>query len=347
MKILSSLKSTLKLAAVSTAAIATTSLTNCGGGGSASGDGEYTLRPKTLEGVTLSLANSVSFEFIRNSSSSAATENGDTEFGGMLYTANANAFTANSIDNFPLEIVWPTNIGPSFYTYSAINDTSGVIVVTASNFTFTGLFPENSHNYFSNVAVDANGGSSARMIVSFLDNGGYADQADIRIEDPENPLADVNGGTVNSTVLTNGQFTVGGGALIASYNTNDDFDNRQSKMSLATIGGNTITFTDDTDTTDNFSLQLTSSATGSLDYDDLGQTVYFDDVGTITVGAADYMYQRILGTDNASLILSGGTENDGTVDLLFLSPFSDYQSSAGVYTTPSGNTGTFVIITTI
>ncbi|MEO1857849.1 MAG: hypothetical protein ABGY95_10880, partial [Rubritalea sp.] len=297
--------------------------------------------------VTLSLANSVSFEFIRNSSSSAAIQNGDTEFGGFLYTAGATSFTANSIDSFPVEIVWPTKIGPSSYTYTPINDTSGVIVVTATDFTFTA---EGDHSYFSNDAVGSNGESSARMIVSFVDNGGYADRAEIRIEDPEDPTADVNGGTVSSTVLTEGRFTVGSGALTANYNPNIDSDNRQSKISPAALGGNSIIFTDDVADGNNFTLQLTSSSNGNLEYDDLGTTVYLDENNQPTIDAADYLYKRTLGTDNASLTLTGTDDStpniiNGTIDLLFLSPVTPYQTASGTYTTPDGKTGTFNVLT--
>jgi len=327
MNILSSLKSILKLATVASTALITTSLTNCGGGSAGGDDESYTLRPKTLEGVTLQLANSVTFEFVRDSSSSAAINNGDTEFGNFLYTAASDTFTANSLDNTEEEIAWPSSIGSALYTYTAINDSSGVIVVTTSVIDLK-FGTNGDHSYFSK--DDGNGNTSARMIVTFIDTGGFASTADIRLEDPEDPF----------TVLTSGAFTVDGGALSANYNIPID-DNRQSKLSPETIGGNNIIFTDDSDPTFNFTL-VVGVGLSTIDYDEIGETAYLNDMGDVTVNAAPYFYNRILGTDNASLILEG-TDNSGTTNLLFLSPpTTPYQTASGSYTTPNGRKGTFV-----
>ena len=344
MKILSSLKSTLKLATVASAVIATTSLTNCGGGSAADGLESATIRPKTLENVKLTMpGGAVSFEFIRNSASTGAGDNGMTEFGGIIYTKSDKSTDLTTIDNTVLTIHWAEGLEGTTYTYTAINDTSGEITITASNVNHT-LEPFDPalrlHHLFDNAAT-TNGVSSARLIVSFEDNGGSAKDATIRMEDPDEPLAEDGAGPGSSTTVFGGTFTVNGTALPTNYNPNFDGPNRVSKIALASLHGKVIRFVDSTAAASNFTLLPIALASAVNDVDEIGQTTYLDSADQFVTDSADYTYDRTNGTDSGIMILTGTAPAAGTFVLNFLSPSTATQSASGVYSTSGGRQGTF------
>ena len=131
MKILSSLKSTFKLVAVSSAVLATTSLTNCGGGNSS--DGTATVRPKTLDGLKLALpGGTATFQFTRGRSSMNAEDNGDVETGSALYTGNNFDKDFITLGGQNMEVFFPESVGSASYAYTPINDNSGELRITAT-----------------------------------------------------------------------------------------------------------------------------------------------------------------------------------------------------------------------
>ena len=346
MNILSSLQSTFKIATAITAVIATASLTNCGSG-SASDDSTYTIRPKTLEGVTLTMpGDAASFEFIINLGSKTARNNGNTEFGGFIYNRISFSSLLNTIDNQTLTQHWPASIGSATYRYTAINDTSGEIILSAANVNHIDAefpIPDNLHHYFDPV-VTTNGTSSIRLIVSFEDNAGSVAEATVRMEDPDQPF--LLDGSSTTSIFT-GSFAAEGAPLAPNYNPVFDIENRVSKIALASLSGTNIIFTDSVDDSDNFTLQPSATATGVNFIDEIGQVAYLDDMGDIKIGAADYTYDRTAGTDSANLVLTGGTPDDGTIVLTFISGSSAVQEASGVYTTSSGKSGTFTVPTPI
>jgi len=66
------------------------------------------------------------------------------------------------------------------------------------------------------------------------------------------------------------------------------------------------------------------------------------------INGADYTYEQVSETENAELILSGGTNNDGTIILTFTSPATDNQDASGTYTSTSttggSRTGEFTVL---
>ncbi|MFC5050356.1 hypothetical protein ACFPK9_07010 [Rubritalea spongiae] len=355
MKIPSSFKSTIKCATVTAGAILTTSLTNCGGG---DGDSDRTIRPKSLEEVVLTLGGQVSFEFIRSSNSTNAENNGDTETGTFIYTVNASSsptIQQNSINDFPITIGWPVSIGSASYQYTPINDSSGELLLTTNDSTFSNFSlakvetDNNGNERVVNPGNHSYWSGTVKLIVSWQDNGN-ASSADVRMEDDSSTDVYVNsiGGTpvtVSSTSLTTAQFTLAtGGALPLNYDPPFDADKRDSKISPTSVGGNSIFFNDLSNSNKDFTLQLTSK--GSVigaQVDDSGSTVYIDHLGDTIINAADYTYDRVTGSDGAILELSGGSPQDGSITLEFTSADTDTQNAGGTYTTSNGDSGSFVM----
>ena len=336
MKILTSLKSTFKLAAVAAAVLATTSLTNCGGGGG-SGGGDATIRPKTLEGVTLSMSgNNASFQFLRSASSSTAQDNNDVETGSFLFNSQPVRAPYRSVENGFVDVIWPRTVGVTNYSFRALNDTSAELTLTVSSATQwdsitgpIGTFTAD-YSYFEGTATP----SSLIMLISFDGSG----SAGIRIDDPDSPLA----GTGSSSTFTSGTFTVDGQPMPAGYDSSNS-NSQSGRLALSSITGTNIEFTD-VISANSFSLIPTATATSPSG--EIGQTIYRDSSGTAIGNAADFSYSVTSGTDIATLVLSGGTPIDGTITLTYTSTSASSggfqtQQAGGTYTNTSGGSGTF------
>lgn len=340
----------LKHVASSIAAIAMAGLvfTSCGsGGGGDDGEDKVTIRPKTLDGVSLVMQGSVvAFEFIRGQSSGKAINDGDVETGSFFYGYRGHTMPNTEGLKFPIDVMWPYTIGPATYTYTPTNETSGEIILRSSGFFFDDLAgfgnSEFNHSYFSNEHTP----SSIRMLVTFESSGSVISHVSVRMEDPEVPWIDSGDPDIpdfSSTTLSAGSATVGGAPLPVNYNPQDGGFEQHSKISAVKIGGYNVEFVDAVDPAKSFSLQLTSLIE-DVDYDDVGQTTYRDSDGDMVVSAAGYTYARIIETDNASLVMTGGTPQDGTTVLTFLSSGAiATQNYAGTYVTPNGDAGTFVM----
>ena len=345
MKILSSLKKGLKFAAVATAIIATTSLTNCGGG--SGGGGSTTVRPKTLDDVTLTMSGgNATFEFIRGSASGRAIDSNDIETGTFVFSSTSTRAPYRSVENGFVDVIWPRTVGVTAYTYRALNDTSGELTLAVGTDTqwniitggTIGTFTPDYSYFDGRIVSGAAGPSSLVMLVSFDGSS----TAGIRLDDPDNPTA----GTGSSSTFTTGSFTVGGQPLPANYNPTNSSTTQVSEFSLPEITGTNIEFVDTASTANSFSLLPTSTATTVSG--EVGQTIYRDNAGTALGGAADYSYALDAGTDNATMILSGGTPVDGTITLTYTSAASNsdgsqIQQAGGSYTTSSGRSGTFAV----
>jgi len=340
------------LFSVASLAMASLTLTGCGsGGGGGEDEGEPTARPKTLDNVSLTMPfGEVGFSFIRGMSSPKAVNDGDTETGTFIYTFARSSADYESVEGYTIKAVWPYRIGPATYTYRAINDTTGEITLTSSNFMFND-FPAGGssiiHEFFSNYNAvgDPMPTSTIRMLVSFESTGSTITTTNMRMEDPDTPNIFGGGGPldlISSSVLGTPIFRVQGSSLPYNYNPVEGPGDRHSKLSIEKLGGTNVEFTDDADVTQSFSMVFTT--TGSLpEIDDVGEASYRSNDGSVVISAAGYSYDRILGSDDALLVVSGGTPNDGTITMTATSVGTTTQDYAGTYVTASGRTGTFLV----
>ncbi|WP_018969759.1 hypothetical protein [Rubritalea marina] len=340
-----------KLAAVTATTLAVTSLTNCGGGGAATDN--TIVRPRTLEQLVITYDNIVTYEFIRSSASGKAYNDGDIETGSVLYTRIAAEQTHQTASNIDLDVSYPTSINGATYTYQAINDTSGQIQITFTGAEYSGLGlvdtsgnTPNGRSFTRSHTVNFGNGSttlqnsSSNFTSDFAPYGFFSGGIFVASTNLDYDPSDAS--AVSRTIIANMETRTDSGNIpTAGYDLDPDFVNRVSKVSPSSLNGYTFNFEDGSDPTDNFSLDFTKSAGLPGSFDEIGTAVFKDDTSTITVGSANYTYTRIGGSDSAQIVISGGTEQDGTIVVEFQSADTVDQNISGTYTTANGNSGTF------
>ncbi len=371
MKILSALKSTFKLAAVSA-----TILTNCGsgGGGSSSNDSEVptTVRPKTLSGLTLDIGPGlVSLDFVRSITSRYANKAGQTEFGAVVYNPGARTEKYQSV-TFQVDVVWPTFLNNDLsYTYTAINDTSGIISLTGGDGAWTvqdltATDPSSYYNivYFSEGTetynINITFGTDGNSITSTLSRIAPEDLLNAGIwSDPRpdvmriNDLVTISDVTVDDPSVLS--FTDSGAPVPVNYSTETDDADRVSTISNTTLDNRTVSLLSDSiDPTDYFPEVLeTGSYTftkdpngaGTLEYDEAGTGNYEQPLieagGDTTTqkqisDSGSYTYQRIVNTDKAKVRFNGNKIGTETLTLKFVGKEGPNQRASGTYTISGG-----------
>ncbi len=354
-----------------TAAVMT--LTHCGSGSAGGDDSPPTIRPKTLDGLVLSLDTNATIEFIRNSGTSAAVLSGDVETGTFIYTPTASYNTIRAYDNLngdQSNFRYPASVSTASYSYRAINESSGELTLTGTGTigsTYTGsaggeILNESWIRLFVSSSPQSNlsGSKVARLIISFTSSGSFVTSNTVTLSLPDSAFVT----TLDTVRIPTAIKLTTGGAVPENYNPVID-PLAPSKIAPASLSGLLMVATNGTpDPTKDFTLQFVAHASGitgtsGSQPDEVGQLtlrVYNTDVPSIlesVTSAANYTWKRTGGTDKGVLVLSGipdvvslpfDVSINGTYTLEFLG------TQNGTYTgTVDGNTldaaevtGTFI-----
>lgn len=376
MKIFSALKSTFKLAALSATILATTSLTNCGGGG-AGGEDEATVRPKTLDGLSLSIGPGVAnLSFVRAVTSRYVNKSGQTENGAVVYSPGSRIRGYEAL-TFPVDAIWPLFLNNDLsYTYTAINDSSGLISLTGGDGIInSGDLTSNNPNSPINI-VYFNGGSETYNInITFGTDGNTITSTLSRIA-PDDVLtatlvndlfldisaslsiADV---TVNDpSILT---ITADGAPVPVNYTTENVNNDQVSGISNESLDLRTLSLLSDAVVvpgileTGAYTFTKDATSTGGIEYDEIGTANYEQPLITGGAGVPNqtqfsdsgtYSYKRILGTDKADVKFVGSQIGTETITLDFIGKEGPFQRASGTYSINGGmfdgETGTFRIL---
>jgi hypothetical protein len=309
------------LAALATSGIL---LTSCGSGGGAGVDvSPPTRRPKTMDGILVTVANGGSFEFIRNFSSPPALLSGDIETGTFIYTYFGTNWITPSLENFigdRTDVQFPNFLSVASYQYRAVNENQGVLTLTATSsllLPVTGRFSANNGSFMQLFTSDSNGfpNNQVELDVSFTSNGTTisANVATMAIPGSTSPYD-----RVRSPVI----FRLVNGAPIPE-NYNPDLDPlRPSKIAPVSLNNKVISFTNTGfgDPNYDFTVEFVADAEGIPGNPPTEVGTGLQRIaGSVIDDAVNYTYQRINGTDKATLVISnGGNTFDGRYTLDFI-----------------------------
>lgn len=351
-------------------------LVSCGGGGGGSDDGNATVRPKTMDGIVLDLDASASFEFIRNTGTAGAVKNGDVESGTFLYTpkiANNALKLYDNLNGDKSNFRYPLSVTAATYTYRAINDSSGVLTLTATGSfdpTFTLLPGANTalniswiRLFFSySPQVFVSNTRVAEIAITFKDNVSFVTSEIVTLRLPESPLVNTFDTVRIPSTISLATFQ----PVPVNYNPVVT-ERPPSRIAPATLTNRLMKGTNGIpDATKDFTIQFIADASTpgvatEADSVEIGRGLLsvFNPTsvppGLTAVGIAlDYTWRRIAGTDRGELILSNIPDNpalpfdtslNGTIVLSFSGTESgSYTGSAdGDTANPADVTGTFII----
>ena len=320
-------------------------LTQCGGG--KGGEDLSTVRPKTMDGITLTLDTNVFFDFIGGMNSPRAINNGDVETGTFFYRRGGSRFrkypnARNTVSNSD----WPDGVNTPSYSYRAINASSGILTLKG---VATGGLPsvpagqwENNESWasffrYTSPWFDTNDTNTIVLDITFSDQGTIitSNVVTLRIPETEAEFATLDTLRINSTI----RLTDGGG-VPPNYNPTIDPD-RPSRIAPETLDNKLMVATNGIPNPAlDFTLQFTRDSGGigfGVD-NEIGRVILRITTSPID-NAADYTWERIGGTDSGTLTLSNsGTFFDGAYNLDFIG------RENGIYTgdTPQ-QSGTFTI----
>jgi hypothetical protein len=363
MNIFSALKSTFKLAFLSATILATTSLTNCGGGGGGGNKDDATIRPKTLDGLLLSMGpGAVNISFVRSASAKYANKSGQTENGAAVYTPIERIRSYETVRDI-IDTIWPLFLNNDLsYTYTAINDTSGLISLTGGDGIFgaedltVGDYPVNllyfaatSETYNINITFGSDGNnltdSLARIAPDDVLLATIVDDTGVSLVGYN--ISDVTANDPATFTFTDEQ----GQPVPVNYTTETNDDEQVSGISNETLHLRTLSILSDAvalaqpavTESGAFSFTLDQSI-GGIEFDETGQANYEQPqliVGGVTtqVGLSDsgtYTYKRILGTDRAEVRFNGAQINVTKITLDFIGKEGPFQRASGTYTIRGG-----------
>lgn len=344
MKNLSSLKTTLKAACFSIGALATMTISNCGGG--SSGSTTVTIRPQSLNGTIMRLPSNVAvFEFVRSRSSNIAERNGSVETGSILYSSFDQDRDFITLTGANVEIFFPTNLTQLTYRFIAINDNQAELQITGQGasygFDTDGLAPDDRPSDFlwflfpRNGEVAGNPPTTILLNLTFESSGSIITGINNVLISPQNIATgtiDILGDTPTQvaeiTAQTEMSFRLRTGGLVTT-----SFQGDPNIRSLANT------------TLDNRTLRLTPSNT-TLDFSAGSALTQREETGTYLIrqagatqpGTGTYTYRVEEDSDNAILTLSGGSSLDGTITLTFTALEGSNQSAAGTVTGAGADT---------
>lgn len=351
-------------------------LASCGGGGGGdSDDSAETVRPKTMDGIILNMDNGqATFEFIRNSGTGSAVNNGDVETGTFIYTNQRAGISVTSYDNLngdKSNFQYPLAVTTASYSYQAINDSSGVLKMTGAGYfdLFITIKPGSTYVYnnsfiqlFFAHSPETNVANSrtAEIAITFSDKGAFVTSDIVTLKIPESPFVS----TLDTVRIPT---TIGLGTLApVPKNYNPAVTERApSKIAPASLSNRLMRATNGIpDATKDFSIQFVSDATvvdTAADSEEIGRgilSVYDSSVfppALTAVGIAlDYTWRRIPGTDRGELILSNIPDNpafafdnslNGILSLSFTGNENGNYSGAadGDTPNPADVSGTFIL----
>jgi hypothetical protein len=354
------------------ASMLTLGIVGCGGGGGDSDKGDATIRPKTMDGIVLNLDNSAQFEFIRNQASQGAVNNGGVETGSFIYTPLVAADVLKIYDNLGgtrSNFRYPLSLSGPSYSYRAINDSSGVLTLTAAgNFSSSFTAGENPvindswirlFYSYSPIVFTPNT-RVAEIGITFTDRGSFVTSDTITVRLPESPLVS----TLDSVRIPSSISLATLGPVPLNYNPTIDAQ-RPSRVVPASLTNRDLVATNGIpDPTKDFVIKLVSNATvldPSANSEEIGQGLLFVyDTARVPPGlsavslACDYTWRRVGGTDSGNLILSNipstsalpfAVSLNGALILNFTGTTTGTYSGVVDGDTPSASdvTGTFII----
>lgn len=294
---------------------------NCGGGGGENTTAAATVRPKTLDGLRLTLDSNVVFEFVRTGGTLAAIASGDVETGTFYYTLGGvqrRQYPNTGGDNSDCQ--YPDQVTTASYTYRAINDSSGLLTLNGigkNDLITTGGFnaKNGSFCYFFN---SDSGGAVINKIeidLTFSSNGSVVTlgTSTVRIPGSSTPLWDTV--RIPTTVMT-----VAGAALPTNYNPTIS-PTRISTIVPATLNSKLLVFTNGSGRTANdFTIQFAADASGVNGLSSAGEIGrgLLRITGAVVDNAVDYNWRILPGTDSSTLTISGSNSTlDGSYTLSF------------------------------
>ncbi len=237
------------------------SLTNCGGGGGGGRDeSPPTVRPKTLDGVVLTLGGNVRFELVRNIGSAPAISNGDVETGDFFYTLGGNQLrTYPNTNGDNSDVRYPDSITNASYSYRAINDTAGILTLTGfgvNDLVTSGGFAANNGSFVYLFNNDSNGIENRNVVVdlTFSQNGATVSVNSATVRQPGgDPLFDNVIIPTNVSLATGGQVPTNYNPVVSPL--------RESRIVPETLDQRLIRFTNGIpDPTLDFTIQFTSDS---------------------------------------------------------------------------------------
>ncbi len=329
-----------------------------------------------MDGIVLDLDSAASFEFIRNTGTAGAVRNGDTENGTFLYTPKIANDALKNYDNLngdKSNFRYPLSVTAATYTYRAINDSSGVLTLTATgafdpfftlppgsnialNESWIRLFFSYSPQTFTSTT------RVAEIAITFKDNVSFVTSEIVTLRLPESPLVNTFDTVRIPSKITLATFQ----PVPLNYNPVVT-ERAPSRIAPATLTNRLMKATNGTpDATKDFTIQFIADASTpgletAADSQEIGRGVLsvFNPSsvppGLTAVGIAlDYTWRRIAGTDRGELTLSNIPDNpafpfdnslNGTIVLSFNGQESGtYSGSAdGDTANPADVSGTFII----
>jgi hypothetical protein len=309
-------------------------LSSCGGSGGSDGDGDATVRPKSLDGLVMKLDKNVSFEFVRNTGASGAVATGDVETGTFFYT-----LAGTQLRQYPnqqgdeSDCRYPDRITAANYTYRAINETSAVLTlngVGGSDLITTGSFNANNGSFayfFESSSFRSFFGpqviNQLEIDLTFQGNGVSVTTGVSTVRIPGSALPNYD--TVR--IPTDFNLAGGGGAVPENYNPTVDFQ-RPSRITPASLNALLMRFTNGIpNPVFDFTIQFTSSASVPVGTDgtaseEIGQGL-LRVAGAVVDNAVNYTWKRIPNTDTGTLTITGSNQTyDGIYTLSFSGPDS-------------------------
>jgi len=286
-------------------------LSHCGSGSGTDAE-EDTVRPKSLDDITLTLDGSIQFDFISNMDSGRAVRNGDEEFGTFIYRPAGTGFRKYpNILGTVTNTDWPARVNGASYRYRAINSTSGIITLFATGSggrpSFTGISREPNGSQISffrytSPIFELNETRTLVLDVTFGSNGAVVSSNEITANVPESPEQGLDTIRIPSSVML-----TSGGPVPVNYGTQID-PNRPSRIVPESLDRRLLVATNGIPLPSlDFTLQFTKDATqptfGTGANTEIGQAL-LRVVSSPIDSAADYTWQRIPGTDTGTLTLS-------------------------------------------
>jgi hypothetical protein len=333
MKILSSLKSISKLAAVTTVVIASTALTNCGGG---SDTPDATVRPQSLNRLKLTLTEGIILEFRRNAGSPQATES-NVETGAVLFNGSQTISTLVSRSGKTTDIVWPISSQLITYTYTAVSDSIGKLQIQAAASTSSAIDltgPTPSALQFVPFSESATA-SRTNFIVNFKTDGNTL--LDILTTFSPESLATqfiyrewdfLTPGSFGTAAATMEDVTFTLTSTILDENNQPvpvNYKNNEGSSSVSTPGNiintsldfRTVNFVPDNGDPNFYSGLVNTGADTQPGQTEQGTATITDADTTIVFGTGTYEYDPVDSDDAADLTLGGGSNFDNRYRLYF------------------------------
>ncbi len=319
-------------------------LTSCGGGGGDSSQtSPATVRPKSLDGLSIILNNGMRLSFLKSTGAPSAATTGSTENGAVSYNLQGtNAQNSTNLDGAMSGYLAPNSIPNLSYAYTATNERGGTIIITAGGPpTFTAPLTGTFNNiltmppslWLSDSAANAT--AQVFIDITFSDDGSFITDVTTTF----GPVGSVSPG--NDTSVTSASITLTtGGAVPVNFDVIPDTTSKSVKIP-SNLNGFVIVLND---TVNENRLQFVSSGVVTLS-DDIGNAVQTIDVNPANVGL-NYVYDRQIGADIADLDISNGNPAfEGSYVLTFNAPFDfNLGVGEGIFTADNGLAGTFRLI---